>query len=1486
MANNITLNVGVDASDAKSEMQRFGDVAQKAIQASDAKIQKMGLSLQNSVNKMEKLNGQMTELASKRVPTTEYTALQTKIKEVSSSLKQAKDSLSALEATSLHTEQYDYITQKIQDINKELQDARQNLGKSIATSGYSAETEAWTNKVADLEAKLIEAQQYQQELTEAGQKYANADEFTPKIEQVQSLEQELARLRTQEEAMKTAGTDTMSGANTARYQDLENQMALARQQSVYMANNLDTAANSASKMSSNLSKGKSWMQRVKESCSSLISSLKRVGKQSTETGKTHNTSFKKMLTTVLKYGFGIRSIFLLYKKLRTVISTGLSEMSKQFSDVADDVYTLKNSWSGFKASLVSAFQPIFSYVVPALTTLINYLTTAMNALANFFALLTGQSYYYKAKKGNESVAKSIGGTGSAAAEANEELAEYDDLIVIEQDNSSGGGSGGSGSSDSDAWNWEKVDVEANSWVDKIKSAFSNWDFTELGAELSAKLTDVLKNIPWNTIYSYASNFGKGLATFLNGLITEDLFSALGTTIGNAIKTALTFLNTFGTTFDWTNFGSSIASGINAFVQTNPLSLAVDTFNTWANGILDTLNTAVEGVGWSTIGQHIADGIGKVDAWNIGWKLGTLVDNLVNGVYDLVSIKDTWTNLGTKVADGINGFFEGFSGKDLIDTMNAIKDGLFEAISTAIRKIKWDEVGKDITDFLNGVDLGTVLLTITSVALAAATKTLLATKLPALLKSECKGIIGFNGKAVSVGTVTLSVIASLVIGWEIGTKLYESLTGEEVEQSMLEECWDILDFIGGDSGTIQSRLTGYAKQVLSPLTFPVSVGWNLFEETSLYDTLKTYLQSGVDELKANLDNLINNSSISQTVSSLWSKIKNVFTSFFSGNGTYGHGYNGMPSEVASAYESSQASSFWNDMGKNIVDGIVEGIKLSLQTNPFTAPIVALYDAIKNALADKFDSHSPAKAMYEDGENILNGIIQGFKNAITSIPTAIAEFYNNFKTKVKEKFQNFSITELLSNAGNIAITLTTTLAGGLTKLADFTGLSTFFKNVKTKWNNLKSTLKTTLSGAFSSITGSNSLTSLSSLWSGLKEKWVDKSATLKTFLGGQMSYVTDITSWTNAFSTLRSTWADKTATMKAYVGGAVNSIEDIVSNSANSWKTKFTTFVSNVWQDATATLKAEANIGGKSDNTLSNFKYGGGWYNTVTNFTSKIWTNTSALFSTTAKVGDTTNNSLSEMTSSGSSNGWYKRFTSFVNTWKQGATASFTSTFTNSDTNSQGYKNLTALRGAWNQTATATFNAKYVDADTNSAGYQAYCNLWNNWENKTATFTVAYDASAQEGITTMANTILKKIYNAMDASGIKLKQKVWAAKGGIVNYPVYAGEAGQEAIIPLERNLGWMDKMATAISDKITNTELPDVVMGKTLPSTQEFISTFNAGTKNIEYLLEEVINRLSALEDERNDMQPIQIQVDGRTVAQVVWDETEKRYKQTGVRYGY
>lgn len=95
------------------------------------------------------------------------------------------------------------------------------------------------------------------------------------------------------------------------------------------------------------------------------------------------------------------------------------------------------------------------------------------------------------------------------------------------------------------------------------------------------------------------------------------------------------------------------------------------------------------------------------------------------------------------------------------------------------------------------------------------------------------------------------------------------------------------------------------------------------------------------------------------------------------------------------------------------------------------------------------------------------------------------------------------------------------------------------------------------------------------------------------------------------------------------------------------------------------------------------------------------------------------------------------------------------------------------------------------------------------------------TALNAVIALANRVVSKIngalrfsWNAVRVAGITLVRAggvvlahlphiSFLAQGGVLNRatPVVAGEAGAEAVVPLERNLGWLDKMAGMLAGKM-------------------------------------------------------------------------------------
>ena len=73
-------------------------------------------------------------------------------------------------------------------------------------------------------------------------------------------------------------------------------------------------------------------------------------------------------------------------------------------------------------------------------------------------------------------------------------------------------------------------------MDKYKSDIQG--LYGLGSYISNALTTAMGNIDWQAAYQKAASFGTGLALFLNGLITPELFEGFGTTVAGALNTAI------------------------------------------------------------------------------------------------------------------------------------------------------------------------------------------------------------------------------------------------------------------------------------------------------------------------------------------------------------------------------------------------------------------------------------------------------------------------------------------------------------------------------------------------------------------------------------------------------------------------------------------------------------------------------------------------------------------------------------------------------------------------------------------------------------------------------------------------------------------------------------------------------------------------------------------------------------------------------------
>ena len=94
--------------------------------------------------------------------------------------------------------------------------------------------------------------------------------------------------------------------------------------------------------------------------------------------------------SLLRYGIGIRTLFTLFSKLKTYTIEAVKAFAENDPDTQKSINELKASLQGLKGSWGAAFAPILNAVIPVLQTLVGWLTKAANAIAAFFAALSGR----------------------------------------------------------------------------------------------------------------------------------------------------------------------------------------------------------------------------------------------------------------------------------------------------------------------------------------------------------------------------------------------------------------------------------------------------------------------------------------------------------------------------------------------------------------------------------------------------------------------------------------------------------------------------------------------------------------------------------------------------------------------------------------------------------------------------------------------------------------------------------------------------------------------------------------------------------------------------------------------------------------------------------------------------------------------------------------------------------------------------------------
>lgn len=268
------------------------------------------------------------------------------------------------------------------------------------------------------------------------------------------------------------------------------------------------------------------------------------------------------------------------------------------------------------------------------------------------------------------------------------------LITTPDDSDSGSnkkGTGGKGTNSGGVGNTldgnlVQVDTIFKDYESQINSLY------ELGEYIGNVLTNAMNDIDWDKVYAGARNFGTGLADFLNGLISPELFGAVGRTVAGALNTAIYAALAFGERFDWEDFGLSIATGINEFFATFDFKSLAKAINVWVQGIYTTVKTTIKNIKWSKVFDGISELIGDIELKTVAIIIGAI---LLKKYFKLEIAKNILKAIATKISQSLAKSLAAKMGVELAENAG-LKDAIASGINKMFSKIDYNVSAQSFT----------------------------------------------------------------------------------------------------------------------------------------------------------------------------------------------------------------------------------------------------------------------------------------------------------------------------------------------------------------------------------------------------------------------------------------------------------------------------------------------------------------------------------------------------------------------------------------------------------------------------------------------------------------------------------------------------------------------------------------------------------------------------------------------------------------------
>lgn len=650
-----------------SDIDGIGTNAKKSLEKQVTSFEKVNQQYAAQEQKVQNLKAKIAELGNQKIPTEEF-------KEIG--------------------KQIDTDTAKL---NKLIE--QQRLFEETGGRTRSATYQRRQLQIEELTNSIKYAKAEQEDLLNSGGAY-----ITPDIsEQLKALYREEEKLAD----MNTRVQQSYSSVSTST-NDYKNRTSMLSG----IISRLTTVGQKASGAIKNLARN--LLQMAK---GAIITGLKKIGAGILGIHKSANKSTIS-IGKMLKYLFGIRSLYTLFNKMRSALVDGFKNLVQYSGETNNAISSVMSALTQLKNSFATAFAPIVTTVAPYLVRFINLISECVTRVGMFIAALTGKSTFTKAVGVQQDYAASLDKTAKnankAAKAAKNYLSPLDEIERYESDASSGSGTGsGAGSGGVDpSQMFEEVPIASSikGVADKIKNLIKSEDWEGLGAYvasgINAGMQKIYDAINWNNVGPKITKFTTAFTRTFNSLVDHIDWDLMGRTIGAGINTIVYTLNQLITGINWKNLGKGFASGFNGIVKEvdfNALGRLI------GNKLMIIPNIAygfVRNLNWSNCGVALGNGLNgvvqSIDLGTIGTAFGTAITGVFQMAIDFSRTFD-WKALGENIYTGINNLLYSLDFATIGKGFSDLAVGFLDTIIISLGGVDWESLGSKLVEFILNIN---------------------------------------------------------------------------------------------------------------------------------------------------------------------------------------------------------------------------------------------------------------------------------------------------------------------------------------------------------------------------------------------------------------------------------------------------------------------------------------------------------------------------------------------------------------------------------------------------------------------------------------------------------------------------------------------------------------------------------------------------------------------------------------------------------------